>query len=309
MDMINPFLGKKKKQNTVRVIKPRTEVAPPVDNMGADLPEEGPSVPAGMWEKCVRCNQIVYADDLQANMKVCPHCGYHFRLSARQRILMSSDDGSMEEFSQNMRGGDPLHFPGYAEKLRQARSYTGLNDAVITARVTVEGHPCVMCAMDSNFMMASMGEAVGEKICIAAEKAMEWGIPLLIFTASGGARMQEGIVSLMQMAKASGVIGRLHQKGLLYLVILTDPTTGGVTASFAMLGDITLAEPNALIGFAGRRVIEQTTRTTLPEHFQRAEYLLERGFVDKIVERKDMVATLAQILAFHRGEKPKEANA
>jgi len=302
MEIINPFFGKKKKQNTVRVIRPRVETAPPIDTFGIEE-EERPSVPAGMWEKCGNCNQIVYADDLQDNLKVCPHCGYHFRLSAWQRILMSVDDESVEEFSENMRGGNPLGFPGYPEKLKTARSYTGLNDAVITAKATIKGQPCVVCAMDSGFMMASMGEAVGEKVCIAVENAIKWKLPLIIFTASGGARMQEGIVALMQMAKVSAAVGRLHDAGLLYVVVLTDPTTGGVTASFAMLGDITLAEPNALIGFAGRRVIEQTTRTTLPEHFQRSEFLLERGFVDRIVERKNMLMTLAQILALHNGKK------
>lgn len=303
MDIINPFMGNKK-QNTVRVIRPRTEMAPPVDQGEID---EGPTVPAGMWQKCPQCQEIVYADDLQNNLSVCPHCNYHFRLTAWQRILMTADDNTVEEFSADMRGGDPLKFPGYPEKLRSTRNFTGLNDAVITARAKVGGYGCVICAMDSHFMMASMGEAVGEKLCIAAENALAWKLPLIIFTASGGARMQEGIVSLMQMAKVSAAVGRLEEAGLLYLVVLTDPTLGGVTASFAMLGDITLAEPNAIIGFAGRRVIEQTTRSVLPEHFQRSEFLLSRGFVDAIVERKDMAARIAEILALHEPAKEVEA--
>lgn len=298
MAMLDSFFNKNKKKATVRSIPPRRPVSAPVGEDNA-VEGEGPSVPAGLWEKCASCQQIVYADDLQANLKVCPNCGHHFRLTARQRLLMTADDGSIEEFAQNLRSQDPLDFPGYREKLKNARSYTGLQDAAITARAKVQGEDCVLCAMDGNFFMGSMGAAVGEKLTIAVEKALEWRLPLIIFTVSGGARMQEGIVSLMQMAKVSAALGRFADAGLLYVAVLTDPTTGGVTASFAMLGDITLAEPNALIGFAGRRVIEQTTHQSLPPHFQRAEFLEERGFVDRIVERKDMTDTLGRILRMH----------
>lgn len=299
------FFNKNKKRATVRAIPARMPSGAPVGE-GSDAGAiivggiaEGPSVPAGMWEKCTSCTEIVYGDDLEANLKVCPNCGHHFRLTARQRILLTADDGSIEEFAQHLRSKDPLDFPGYKEKLKQARSYTGLDDGIITAQAKVQGEDCILCAMDGQFFMGSMGAVVGEKMVMAIEKAMEEKLPLVVFTVSGGARMQEGIVSLMQMAKVSAALGKFAEAGLLYLVVLTDPTTGGVTASFAMLGDITLAEPNALIGFAGRRVIEQTTHQSLPPHFQRAEFLEERGFVDKVVARKDMVDMIGRILRVH----------
>lgn len=289
------FKNNSKKGITTRVIMPRDQQqleAAPVD-------EEGPSIPAGMWEKCQCCQKIVYADDLQASFKVCPHCGHHFRLTARQRILATVDEGCFKEFNENVRGGDPLNFPGYKEKLRTSRAYTGLQDAIITGTAKIQGHDCVLCAMDSNFMMGSMGAAVGEKMARAVEKAIDLQIPLVAFTVSGGARMQEGMVSLMQMAKVSATISKLDEAGLLYIVVLTDPTTGGVTASFAMLGDITLAEPNALVGFAGRRVIMQTTRTSLPDYFQHAEFVQDKGFIDMIVPRSEMAETIGKILAAH----------
>lgn len=275
-------------------------LAPP-PRQEATVEDDAPAIPTGMWEKCVNCSTIVYAEDLQLTQKVCPHCGCHFRLSARQRLMLTADDGTLEIFNTEMRGGNPLDFPGYDDKLRTARAFTGLEEAIVTATGSIGGNKAVLCAMDSNFMMASMGGCVGEKFTLAAEKALELKTPLVVFTASGGARMQEGMVSLMQMAKASGAVARLNEQKLLYIVVLTDPTTGGVTASFAMLGDITLAEPGALIGFAGQRVIEQTTRQLLPQGFQRAEFLLEKGFIDAIVPRAKMRDTLRQLLDMHKG--------
>ncbi len=295
---ISDFFGMNKKKSTVRVIVPPSSPDPPTGAVRVPA-EELPAVPAGMWEKCGRCHKIIYADDLESNLKVCPHCNNHFRLTAKQRVEITADEGSFEEFDADYRGGDPLAFPGYGDKLRTARAFTGLHDAIITGTARIQGLPCVICAMDSAFMMGSMGVAVGEKMARAAEKAIKTSLPLVVFTVSGGARMQEGIVSLMQMAKVSATIGRLNEAGLLYIVVLTDPTTGGVTASFAMLGDITLAEPNALVGFAGRRVIEQTIKQVLPESFQRAEFLQDRGFVDCVVDRRDMNDTLGRLLKMH----------
>lgn len=296
---ISDFFGMNKKKSTVRVIVPPSS-SPDVPSGATHIsPDELPTVPAGMWEKCLRCHRIVYADDLHSNLKVCPHCNNHFRLTAKQRIDITADEGSFVEINAELRGGDPLSFPGYPDKLRTARAFTGLHDAVLTGTARIQGHPCVLCAMDSGFMMGSMGAAVGEKMARAAELAIESKLPLVVFTVSGGARMQEGIVSLMQMAKVSATIGKLDRAGLPYIVVLTDPTTGGVTASFAMLGDITLAEPNALVGFAGRRVIEQTIKQVLPESFQRAEFLQDRGFVDRVVDRRDMAAMLGSLLAMH----------
>jgi acetyl-CoA carboxylase carboxyl transferase subunit beta len=260
---------------------------------------DSPSIPSGMWEKCVNCAAIVYKEDLLQTDKVCPRCGYHFRLSAAERLEITADEGTLNVFNGELVGGDPLSFPGYAEKLESARSFTGQREAIITADAKVGGYDCVLAAMDSNFMMASMGYAVGEKFTLAAERAMERRVPLVVFTASGGARMQEGMVSLMQMAKASGAVSELGANAVPYIVVLTDPTTGGVTASFAMLGDITLAEPGALVGFAGRSVIEQTTKTSLPSGFQSAEFFLEHGFVDMLVERRAMRKTLGRLLRFH----------
>ncbi len=260
-----------------------------------------PSIPTGMWEKCANCGAIVYNEDLQRTDRVCPGCGYHFRLGALKRLELTADEGTLNIFNEALRGGDPLGFPGYVKKVEAARAATGLDEAIVTAEAQIGGNECVLAAMDSNFMMASMGYAVGEKFTLAAERAIEKRVPLVVFTASGGARMQEGMVSLMQMAKASGAVSELNAAKVPYIVVLTDPTTGGVTASFAMLGDITLAEPGALVGFAGRRVIEQTTKTSLPPGFQSAEFLLEKGFIDAIVPRAEMRETLARLLSFHKG--------
>ena len=260
-----------------------------------------PVVPDGMWEKCPSCAQVLYAEELAKNYKVCPRCSYHFRLSARQRIAFTVDEGSFAELDAGLRGGNPLDFPGYDEKLQSARRLTGVDDAILTGVARIGGCSCVVCAMDGFFMMGSMGEAVGERLTRAVEHATAERLPLVVFTVSGGARMQEGLVSLMQMAKCSAALARHDEEGLLYITVLTDPTTGGVTASFAMLGDILLAEPNALIGFAGRRVIEQTVRQVLPESFQRAEFLLEKGFLDAIVPRGEMAERLGELLKLHAG--------
>lgn len=289
---------KPKKQATVHVVRnPAPQDYVPV--MPDEEVDGGPSIPVGMWEKCNACGEIIYADDLQNDLKVCANCGYHFRLRAWQRILITVDSDTFVELNENLRGGNPLDFPEYDEKLRTARAFTGLKEAVITGIGAIDGRRCVVCAMDSQFMMGSMGAAVGEKITQAVELAVAERLPLIIFTVSGGARMQEGLMSLMQMAKVSAAIGKLRDVGLLYVVVLTDPTTGGVTASFGMLGDITLAEPNATVGFAGRRVIEQTMRQVLPTEFQTSEFVMEKGFIDAIVERKDMRHTLSKILALH----------
>lgn len=260
-------------------------------------------IPKGLLFKCPRCSNVTFIEDFQNNGKVCPNCNYHSRLSARERIDITIDKGSLIEFDAEMISKNPIDFPDYEEKQKALRAKTGLKDAVITGKAKIRGEDIVIIVMDSNFMMASMGSVVGEKITRAIEYATENKLPVIAFTASGGARMQEGIVSLMQMAKTSGAVARHSQAGLLYIVVMTDPTTGGVTASFASLGDIIIAEPKVLIGFAGRRVIEGTIKQKLPDEFQSAEFMLESGFVDMIVERKKMRRTLAHLLKLH---KPKE---
>lgn len=259
---------------------------------------EEPAVPDGLWVKCPCCGKTVYGKDTGTH-KICPHCGGCFRLGAWERIELTVDPGSFEELDAGLRPGNPLDFPGYSEKMAALKERTGLNDAVVCGRCRIGGRETFMAVMDGGFVMGSMGSVVGEKLTRLFEYAAAERLPVVIFTVSGGARMQEGIVSLMQMAKVSAAAARHSDKGLLYLTVLTDPTTGGVTASFAMLGDIILAEPKAVVGFAGRRVIEQTIKQTLPEDFQTAEFLLEHGFVDGIVKRTDMRQTLATILKLH----------
>ncbi len=254
----------------------------------------------GKWVKCDNCKEIIYKEDLHKNLSVCPNCGKHFRLSARRRISEIIDEGTFVETNIGIRDNDPLNFEGYHKKLEQLREKTKIEEAVKTGIGKINGMDTVIAVMDGNFMMGSMGSVVGEKITRSIELAVEKELPIIIFCVSGGARMQEGIVSLMQMAKTSSALNKLNEKGLLYISVLTDPTTGGVTASFASLGDIILAEPNALIGFAGPRVIEQTMNQKLPAGFQRSEFLLEHGFIDKIVERKDMKETLYKILKMHQ---------
>ena len=258
-------------------------------------------VPDNMLFKCPRCLNVIMTDELEKNLKVCPECGYHSRLTADERIKLIIDKESFKEFDTDMLSANPIDFPDYEAKQQKLRDATGLKDAIITGECTIRGERCVIGVMDSRYMMASMGSVVGEKITRAFEYATDNKLPVIMFTASGGARMQEGIVSLMQMAKTSGAVARHSDAGLLYITVMTDPTTGGVTASFASLGDIIIAEPKVLIGFAGRRVIEGTIKQRLPDDFQSAEFMLEHGFADMIVERKTMRRTIAHILKLHKG--------
>jgi len=248
-------------------------------------------VPEGLWVKCTACREIIYAKELQRYVKICPRCGYHFPLSATERLRSLFDGESFTVVESELRSGDPLHFKDskrYRDRLKQYEESVGLEDAAIVARGAVGGLPAIIVAMEFGFMGGSMGSVVGEKITRAAERCVRDRAALVIVCTSGGARMQEGILSLMQMAKTSAALARLAEARLPYIAVLTDPTTGGVTASYAMLGDVTIAEPKALIGFAGPRVIEQTIRQTLPPGFQRSEFLLEHGMVDMVVERKDL---------------------
>lgn len=262
-----------------------------------------PVIPEGMWRKCNKCGQPIYVEDVMNNYYVCPKCNGYFRIHAYRRIQMLMDPGSFEEWNKEMPFSNPLDFPGYEKKVAAARERSNLNEAIVTGKGTIDGNPAVVGVCDARFIMSSMGHVVGEKITQAVERATKEKLPVILFACSGGARMQEGIVSLMQMAKTSAALKRHHEAGQLFISVFTDPTTGGVTASFAMLGDIILAEPHALIGFAGPRVIEQTIGQKLPEGFQRAEFLLEHGFVDKIVERKDQKRVIGQILYMHRSHK------
>lgn len=258
-----------------------------------------PNVPKGLLRKCKKCSSVVFAEDVQELGYVCPKCGGYFRMHAYRRIESVADEGSFIPWFEGMTTKNPLNYEGYPDKVAKLQEKTGLDEAVTTGEATINGSRVALAVCDGRFLMASMGEVVGEKITSTVEKATEENIPVIIFACSGGARMQEGMVSLMQMAKTSAALKRHSDKGNLYISVLTDPTTGGVTASFAMLGDIILAEPKALIGFAGPRVIEQTIGQKLPKGFQRSEFLLEHGFVDAIVERKDMKETLSRILNLH----------
>ncbi len=260
---------------------------------------ERKSIPDGLWVKCNKCNEIIYRRELQKRMFVCPKCNYHFRVTSREFIQYYFDEGSFQEFNQHIKPMDPLKFKDskkYTDRLKEAQKKTGLNDAVVTGDATVHGQPVVTAVMDFSFIGGSMGSVVGEKIARAIDRALEKRLPLIIVATSGGARMMEGALSLMQMAKTSAKLARLSDAGIPYIAVLTDPTTGGTTASFAMLGDIHIAEPGALIGFAGQRVIKQTIGQDLPEGFQTAEFLLEHGFIDLIVTRQEMRNTLARIL-------------
>jgi acetyl-CoA carboxylase carboxyl transferase subunit beta len=262
------------------------------------------AIPEGLWVKCDDCKEIVYRKEVDANFNTCPKCGFHFRLTARERFDLFFDDGKYKEFASDIRSGDPLGFKDtkrYSDRLKVYQQRVGPGDAVLCAEGKLEGMPVVICAMEYGFMGGSMGSVVGEKITIAIERAVEKKEPLIIVSTSGGARMQEGILSLMQMAKISAALARLSTSGLPFISILTDPTTGGVTASYAMLGDLNIAEPKALIGFAGPRVIEQTIRQTLPEGFQRSEFLVEHGMVDMITPRPEMKAAVARFLRFFTG--------
>ncbi len=272
-------------------------------NAAAQSESENRDIPEGIWSKCGRCGEIILNKDLLKNYKVC-QCGFHFRLTAPERIQMTLDSGSFREYDAALLPVNPFELPDYANKLVEARNKSGLNEAVVYGEGTINSFPLVIVVMDTNFMMASMGTVVGEKITRAIEMAAAARKPLVIFSASGGARMQEGILSLMQLTKTVQALARLSEAGQLYVTVITDPTTGGVSASFAALGDIILAEPESMIGFTGPRVIEQTIRQKLPEGFQRAEFFKEHGFIDKIVPRPQMKETLARLLALHlQGEK------
>lgn len=259
-------------------------------------------IPVGKWIKCEKCKEIIYKETLRNNLSICPNCGYYFRMHINRRIELILDKDSYENFDLNIETNNPLELEDYAKKLKTLREKTNLKEAVACGKGKINGESVVICIMDSGFFMGSMGSVVGEKITNAIEKAIENRLPLIIFCVSGGARMQEGIISLMQMAKTVEALTKLDEAGLLYISVLTDPTYGGVTASFASLGDIILAEPRAMIGFAGQRVIEQTIGEKLPEGFQTAEFLLEHGFIDKIVERKELKNMLYQLILYHKGE-------
>lgn len=255
--------------------------------------------------KCPRCRNTLPESEVRAVNMVCPNCNYHARLTAAERLRITVDKGTFREIDADMKSLNPIDFPGYDEKQSDIREKTGLNDAIITGEAEIRGIPVVIGVMDSRYMMASMGSVVGEKLTRAFEYATKNKMPIILFTASGGARMQEGIISLMQMAKTSGAVSRHDDAGQLYITVLTDPTTGGVTASFASLGDIIIAEPKALIGFAGRRVIEGTIKQRLPDDFQLAEFQMEKGFVDMIVERRKMRSVLSHLMKLH-GYMPEE---
>ncbi|WP_251860610.1 acetyl-CoA carboxylase, carboxyltransferase subunit beta [Clostridium sp. Marseille-Q2269] len=262
--------------------------------------ENTPTIPDGMWVKCNKCGEILYQNDLDKNYMVCNLCGNHFRIGAKERIKYLFDQDTFKEWDLQIKTENPLEFEGYDSKIQNMKEKTDLNEAVTTGKGKIAGMEAVVCIMDGRFMMGSMGSVVGEKITRAIERAIELRLPVIIFTVSGGARMQEGIFSLMQMAKISSALAKLDEEGLLYICVLTDPTTGGVTASFAMLGDIILAEPDALIGFAGKRVIEQTINEKLPDDFQKSEFLLEHGFIDKIVPRSDLRKVLSKLINMHQ---------
>jgi len=270
-----------------------------------NLPEKNKKtridIPVGKWAKCEKCKEIIYKETLRANLSVCPNCGHYFRMHINKRLESIIDKDTYKKFDINIETNNPLELEDYPKKLKSLREKTGIEEAVSAGTGKINGEDVVICIMDSGFLMGSMGIVVGEKITYAVEQAIEKRLPLIIFSASGGARMQEGIISLMQMAKTTAALTRLDKAGLLYISVLTDPTYGGVTASFASLGDIVLAEPGAMIGFAGKRVIEQTIGEQLPDGFQTAEFLLEHGFIDKIVERKDLKDTLSKLISFHKG--------
>ena len=261
-------------------------------------------LPRDVFEKCDGCGEILYRERLEQNVGVCPECGCHFRIPAIRYVELLTDEESFEEVDEEMTSGDPLGFTDlkeYGDRLKAARGRTGRNEAVITGRARIEGIPVVLAVMDFSFIGGSMGSVVGEKIARAGRDALDRELPLIVVSASGGARMMEGIFSLMQMAKTSAVLARVHERGLPYISVLTDPTTGGVTASYAMLGDVNLAEPGALIGFAGPRVIGETIKQELPPGFQSAEFLEEHGMVDRVVDRRELKSAIAQLLR-HTGE-------
>lgn len=256
-------------------------------------------IPEGLWVKCDTCKEIIYRKEIERNLQVCPKCNYHFRINADQRLKLLADEGSFAEMDAGLSSMDPLDFKdslSYPDRLKDGQRRSGLKEAVLSGRARIKGYPVVLAIMDFSFMGGSMGSAVGEKIARAAETALEEKTPLITVSSSGGARVQEGIFSLLQMAKVSASVGKLKEAAIPYISVAADPTFGGVTASFVMLGDIIIAEPRSLIGFAGPRVIEQTIKQQLPENFQRAEFLLEHGFIDMVVERREMKETIAKLI-------------
>ena len=253
-------------------------------------------IPIGKWVKCSNCKEIIYKETVRENLNICPNCGHYFRMHIGRRLESIIDSGTYKRFEINIDTNNPLNLEDYPKKLKALREKNGLEEAVACGTGKINGEEVVICIMDSGFLMGSMGAVVGEKITYSIEQAIKLKLPLVIFSVSGGARMQEGIISLMQMAKTTAALTKLDEAGLLYISVLTDPTYGGVTASFASLGDIILAEPGAMIGFAGQRVIEQTIGEKLPEGFQTAEFLLEHGFIDKIVKREDMKDTIYKLI-------------
>lgn len=283
--------------------KKTKEIAPGTDQ------SKKVKIPEGLWVKCADCKEIVYRKEFEKNLKVCPKCNYHSRIGVKERINLTADAGSFVELAPELQSSDPLGFTdimSYKERIETNQSKAGLKDAIIAGTASVNKNPAVIAVMDFSFMGGSMGSAVGEKMARAAEAAIENRLPLIVFTSSGGARMQEGIFSLMQMAKVSAAVGQLKKHPLPYITILTDPTFGGVSASFAMLGDIIIAEPKSLIGFAGARVIQQTINQQLPEDFQQAEFLLKKGLIDMVVQRKDLKTAITKLIRILRGS-PKNA--
>ncbi|WP_102335698.1 acetyl-CoA carboxylase, carboxyltransferase subunit beta [Salimicrobium jeotgali] len=280
--MFRDMFGKKKRYDSVPSKKSRK------------------NVPEGLMQKCPGCKKIFYRKELDRNLFVCPHCDYHVNLTAYERIEQLSDAGSFEEWDENLETTNILEFPEYEEKLEKDKDKTDLKEAIVTGKLTIGDAPAAVAVMDSRFRMGSMGAVVGEKIARAVERARKESLPFIIFTASGGARMQEGVVSLMQMGKTAIALERHSRAGLLFISVMTHPTTGGVTASFASLGDYNFAEPRALIGFAGRRIIEQTIREKLPKDFQTSEFLLEHGQLDRIIHRHELNSILGNVLDMHR---------
>ena len=274
-------------------VKKKKYATIPTEAVKQDLPE-------GIMTKCPSCKKIMYTKELIKNLKVCMHCGYHHQMNSQERLNSFFDEGTFEEMDSNFVSENPLQFAGYLEKLESDRQKTNLNEAVVTGVGKVNDHQIVIAIMDATFRMGSMGSVVGEKITRAVEKAIELSVPFIIFTASGGARMQEGVLSLMQMAKTSVALKKFSEQGGLFISIMTHPTTGGVSASFASVGDYNFAEPGALIGFAGRRIIEQTIREELPEDFQTAEFLLKHGQLDAVISRLDLKDQIGTILALHQ---------
>ncbi|MGX7023679.1 acetyl-CoA carboxylase, carboxyltransferase subunit beta [Vagococcus hydrophili] len=286
-------MGLFKKREYIRITPSQTQ---------EETNQQKPFVPDGSWEKCPSCHKALHKKELGAE-RTCHHCGYGFRIGAKQRLSLIVDEDSFEVWDTDIAFKNPINYPDYEKKVSIAKEKIGLDEAVLTGKAKIGGFDVVIGVMDSQFIMGSMSSVVGEKITRAFEKARFLNLPVIMFTASGGARMQEGIMSLMQMAKISGAVKRHSEAGLLYIPVLTDPTTGGVTASFAMQGDIIIAEPQTMIGFAGRRVIEQTIRQKLPDDFQKAEFLLEKGFIDRIVPRSELRETLTLLLSFHQGKE------